>query len=132
MPAIRVPVGSRAVKDRLRSFNFCMGRSIGSHQRRWNAISSPPPHSIFHHGIRRRGGTISMAALPSADGRAKRTYDLTSSILPRGTSFHSSVELRFSPISFDPARTSYRCAFPGPPELGDVDPYVGRDKRTPT
>jgi hypothetical protein len=25
-----------------------MGRSIGSHQRRWNAISSPPPHSIFH------------------------------------------------------------------------------------
>jgi hypothetical protein len=34
-----------------------MGRSIGSHQRRWNAISSPPPHSIFHHGIRRRGGS---------------------------------------------------------------------------
>jgi hypothetical protein len=23
-----------------------------------DAISSPPPHSIFHHGIRRRGGTI--------------------------------------------------------------------------
>jgi hypothetical protein len=42
-----VPFGSRAVRDRLRSFNFCMGRSIGSHQRRWNAISSPPPHSIF-------------------------------------------------------------------------------------
>ena len=48
MTAISVPFGSRAVRDRLRSFNFCMGRSIGSHQRRWNAISSPPPHSIFH------------------------------------------------------------------------------------
>src|SRR5208283_2894177 len=30
-----------------------------------DAISSPPPHSIFHHGIRGRGGTISYAALPS-------------------------------------------------------------------
>src|SRR5450830_739933 len=35
MTAISVPSGSRAVRDRLRSFNFCMGRSIGSHQRRW-------------------------------------------------------------------------------------------------
>jgi len=30
-----------------------------------DAISSPPPHSIFHHGIRRRGGTICSAALPA-------------------------------------------------------------------
>jgi hypothetical protein len=30
-----VPSGSRGVRDRLRSFNFCMGCSIGSHQRRW-------------------------------------------------------------------------------------------------
>ena len=35
MTAISVPFGSRAVRDRLRSFNFCMGRSIGSHQQRW-------------------------------------------------------------------------------------------------
>src|SRR6476469_415462 len=33
--AINVPSGSRGVRDRLRSFNFCMGCSIGSHQRRW-------------------------------------------------------------------------------------------------
>jgi AI-2E family transporter len=32
--AISVPSGLRGVRDRLRSFNFCMGRSIGSHQRR--------------------------------------------------------------------------------------------------
>ena len=35
MTAINVLPGSRAVRDQLRSFNFGMGRSIGSHQRRW-------------------------------------------------------------------------------------------------
>jgi hypothetical protein len=40
---------------------------------------------------------IFQAALPSISGRSKRTYDLTSSIVPRGTSFHRAVELsRFS------------------------------------
>src|SRR5438445_13892924 len=38
------------------------------------------------------------------DGRSKRTYDLTPSIVPRGTSFHCSVELEFPPIGSDPAR----------------------------
>ena len=32
------------------------------------------------------------------DGRSKRTSELTSSIVPRGTSFHGLVELEFSPI----------------------------------
>ena len=32
------------------------------------------------------------------DGRFKRTYELTSSIVPRGTSFHRSVELACSPL----------------------------------
>jgi len=35
------------------------------------------------------------------NGRSKRTYELTSSIVTRGTSFHRSVELGFSPIAFD-------------------------------
>jgi hypothetical protein len=34
--------------------------------------------------------------------RSKRTYDLTSSIVPRGTSFHRSVEIEFPSIEFDP------------------------------
>ena len=33
-----------------------------------------------------------------ADSRSKRTYELTSSIVPRGTSFHRSVELDYSAI----------------------------------
>ena len=40
-----------------------------------------------------------------ANGRSKRTCELTSSIVPRGTSFHRSVELEFPPIGFDPARS---------------------------
>src|SRR5207248_8252667 len=33
------------------------------------------------------------------DGRSKQTYDLTSSIVPRGTSFHRWVELDFPPCT---------------------------------
>ena len=42
--------------------------------------------------------TVSVTAGPS------RLYELTSSIVPRGTSFHRWVELECSPIVFDPAR----------------------------
>jgi len=34
------------MRDRLKLFNVCMGSSIGS-QRTMDAISTPPPHSIF-------------------------------------------------------------------------------------
>jgi hypothetical protein len=59
-----VRIDSRAMRDRLKLFNVCMGSSIGS-QRTMDAISTPPPHSIFHHGIRRRGGTTFWSTLPS-------------------------------------------------------------------
>jgi hypothetical protein len=36
------------------------------------------------------------------DGGAKRTNELTSSIVPRGTSFHRSVDLGLSPVAIDP------------------------------
>ena len=36
------------------------------------------------------------------NGRSKRHCELTSSIVPRGTSFHDAVELEFPPIGFDP------------------------------
>ena len=61
-------------------------------------------------------------------GRSKRTYDLTSSIVPRGTSFHRSVEFEFPPIGLDAARFSCCCCglFSGPAELGAVNPYAVR------
>jgi len=56
------------------------------------------------------------------DGRSKRTYELTSSIVQRRTSFRRWVELEFPPIAFDPARSSCCCDVPGPAELGAVNP----------
>src|SRR5262245_27196006 len=56
------------------------------------------------------------------NGRFKRTYELTSSIVPRGTSCHRAVELACSPVRLDPARLSCCCgSLPGPAELGAVN-----------
>jgi hypothetical protein len=68
-----------------------------------------------------------------SDDWSKRTCDLTSSIVPRGTSFHRSVELEFSPIGFDAVRFSCCCRglFPGPAELGAVNPYAVQDHGEP-
>src|SRR3984893_17714397 len=65
------------------------------------------------------------------NGRSKRPNELTSSIVPRGTSFHRSVELEFPSIAFDLVRPSCRCGFPGPPELGAVNPYAVHDHSQP-
>src|SRR6266436_5776863 len=65
------------------------------------------------------------------DSRSKRTYELTSSIVPRGTSSHRSVELECPPIAFDPERLLCRRDFPGPVELGAVKPYAVHDHGQP-
>src|SRR5215472_1138911 len=95
MTAINVLAGSRAMRDRLKLFNVCMGSSICS-QRTMDAISTPPPHSIFHHGDSKDEVEQSFGRpRRQYDGRSKRTNDLTSSIVPCGTSFHRWVDLRF-------------------------------------
>ena len=67
-----------------------------------------------------------------SDSRFKRHYELTSSIVPRGTSFHRSVELECSPIACDLARFSCRCGlFSGPAELGAVNPDAVHDHGQP-
>jgi hypothetical protein len=66
-------------------------------------------------------------------GRSKRTCELTSSIVPRGTSFHRSVELEFPSIAFDAARLSCGCGFlPGPAELSTVNPDAVHDHGQPS
>src|SRR4051812_39563613 len=87
-------------------------------------------------------------ALPSWDSRtrrnnlwhdltvtagSKRTCELTSSIVPRGTSFHRSVELECPSIGLDAARFSCCCCglFSGPAELGAVNPYAVHDHSQP-
>src|SRR6202051_317606 len=66
------------------------------------------------------------------NGRSKRPNELTSSIVPQGTSFQRSVELWFSPIAFDYTWLSWRCCFfPGPAELGAINPYAVHDHGQP-
>src|SRR5262249_16401326 len=62
----------------------------------------------------RMRGTIFGSALPSSDGRSKQTCDLTSSIVPQGTSFHRAVELAFSPIDCDLALSCCGSLLPAP------------------
>jgi len=47
------------------------------------------------------------------NGRSKRPSELTSSIVPRGTSFHRRVELKYSPMGCYPVRASSRCDLSG-------------------
>ena len=61
------------------------------------------------------------------NGRSKRTYELTSSIVPRRTSFHGLVELEYSPIVIDPAWLLCRRDLPGPTELSAINPYAVHD-----
>src|SRR6266567_3149754 len=67
------------------------------------------------------------------NGRSKRTCELTSSVVPRGTSFHRSVELECPSIGLDAARFSCCCCglFSGPAELGAVNPYAVHDHSQP-
>jgi len=86
----------------------------------------------FHHGIRRRGGTIYWTALPTDERQVqadKRTHLI---IVPRGTSFHRWVELECSPVTFDPVQFSCCCFFPCPLELSAINPYAEHDHGQPT
>src|SRR5271167_4022495 len=68
-----------------------------------------------------------------SDGRSKRTHELTSSIVPRGTPFHRWVELKFPPIAIDPAQLSCCRGFlPGPAELSAVNPDAVYDHGQPS
>ena len=105
---------SASLIGRLGSSAFRLSTTTVSMSLTGSCFSSESAPGPFHHGIRGRGGTIFWAALPSDDGRSKRTCELTSSIVPRGTSFHRSVELEFPPIGFDAARFSCCCCGSAP------------------
>src|SRR5256884_2345727 len=122
---------SASLIGRLGSSAFRLSTTAVSMSLTGSCFSSESAPRPFHHGIRRRGGTI-FSALP-LDGRSKRTCELTSSIVPRGTSFHRSVELECPSIGLDAARFSCCCCglFSGPAELGAVNPYAVHDHSQP-
>ena len=87
---------SASLIGRLGSSAFRLSTSTASTSLTGSCFSSESAPRPFHHGVRERGGTIYWAALPSIGGRSKRTCDLTSSIVPRGTSFHRAGGARVS------------------------------------
>jgi hypothetical protein len=111
------------------------------------ALSDKPPPLQYRCRSRARASLRNRhQALPSWESKTRRNNppsglavrrtagpsdrgELTSSIVPRGTSFHRSVELEFPPIGCDPVRSSCCCRgwFSGPSELGAVNPYAVQD-----
>ena len=63
----------------------------------FSSESAPRP---FHHEIEDEVEQSLPWPRRQMNGRSKRTRELTSSIVPRGTSFHRWVELAFPPIAF--------------------------------
>src|SRR6476469_2485646 len=124
---------SASLIGRLGSSAFRLSTTAMSMSLAGSCFSSESAPAPFHHGIRRRGGTIFWSALPSIERQDQADCELTSSIVPRGTSFHCSVDLEFSPIGFDPERFSCGChgLLPGPTELSAVNPYAVHDHGQP-
>ena len=97
-----------------------------------SCFSTESAHRPFHHRIRRRGGTIFQATLPIAVGRSKRTCELTSSIVPRGTPFHHLVEFELLLMTFrSVAMSCCSDGLSGPAELGAVNPDTVHDHGQP-
>ncbi len=73
---------------------------------------------------RRNNLWVGLAAI---SGRSKQTYDLTSFVVPRGTSYHRTVELASSPIAFDFALSCCCSLLAGPAEFSAVTPDAMHD-----
>ena len=110
---------------RLGSSTFRLSTSSVSMSLTGSCFSSESAQRPLHHGSRGRGGTIFRAALPSHERQVqatKRTHLIhrpaRDIFPPQG--WNSS----FPPIGFDPVQLSccYRGPFPGPAELGAVNP----------
>jgi hypothetical protein len=108
--------------------------------------------TIHYHGVDVARGLVLLfgigtKALPTWDSKTRRNnlwggLAVLQTVGPSGHTnsphpssreghLHRSVELEFPPIAFDPARFSRHRNFPGPPELGAVDPDAVHDNGQP-
>src|SRR6204780_2001878 len=94
-----------------------------------SCFSSESALRPFHHGIRRRGGTIYWTALPSVERQVQATLRTHLIHRPARDIIPPLGGARVPPIGFDPAQLSccYRGLFPCPAELGAVHPDAVHD-----
>src|ERR1700735_3939344 len=112
---------SASLIGRLRSSAFRLSTTTVSMSLAGSCFSPESAPRPFHYGVRGGGGTILATALPSDERQglaAVRTH-----VIQRW------VELEFPSVGFNPARFSCCCRglFPGPAELGAVNPYAVQD-----
>jgi hypothetical protein len=95
----------------------------------FSSESAPGP---FHHGIRGRGGTIFGAALPLDKGQVQA--DMRTHLIhrPARDVFPRLCGSRVFSYRIDLTCPSCRCGFPGPAELGAVNPDAVHDHGQPT
>ena len=122
-------VMSASLIGRLGSSAFRLSIATVSTSLTGSCFSSESAPRPFHYGIRRRGGTIFTAALPSdrrqiqADTRTHLIHRPARDIVPpRGGA---------PPIGCDPVRLSCCCEVSGPAELGPINPYAVHDNGQP-
>jgi hypothetical protein len=91
------------------------------------------PAVYFERHFVTAGGLISYGANFIDQYRSAASYacDLTSSIVPRGTSCHRAVEFAFSPVGFDLALLCGCSLLLGPAGLGAVNPDTMHDHGQP-
>ena len=122
---------SASLIGRLGSSAFRLSITTVSMSLTGSCFSSESAPGPFHHGIRRRGGTIFGAALP-LDKRQVQA-DIRSHLIhrPARTSFHRSVDLSVL-LSRLISRGLCHCNVPGPLELSAVYPDAVHDHGQPT
>jgi hypothetical protein len=126
------PVGARRMSASLighsGSSAFRLSTATASMSLTGSCFSSESAPGPFHHGVRRRGGTIFETALPSderqvqADMRTHLIHRPARDIIP------PLGGARVSSYRCDPRRFSCCCGlFPGPAEFGAVNPDAVHD-----
>ena len=123
---------SASLIGRLGSSTFRLSTTAASMSLTGSCFSSESAPGPFHHGIRRRGGTIFWSALPSRVTVGPSRH--TNSPHPSSREGHHSTARWSSGVllsQLNPALPSRRCGFLGPAELGAINPDAVHDDGEP-
>jgi hypothetical protein len=120
----RVSTMSASLIGRMGSSAFRLSTTAMSMSLAGSCFSSESAPGPFHHGIRRRGGTISSAALLSVERQDQADMRTRLIHRPARDIFPLLGGSRASSYRIDLMCPSCCCGFPGPAEFGAVNPYA--------